>query len=99
MKLDFRSAFFCFGSMERDDYDRDICARSGSAIEVRFERDACIGDWRPKVADCHANADYWAAHHEGYAPVRGWLAYMGCGDVHGTPPIPFCAIRMEISST
>ncbi|MBB2801688.1 UNVERIFIED_ORG: hypothetical protein GGE36_004748 [Rhizobium etli] len=33
----------------RDEYERDICARSGSAVDV----------------------------------VRGWLAHIGCGDLHG----------------
>ncbi|MBB2791695.1 UNVERIFIED_ORG: hypothetical protein GGD58_000539 [Rhizobium pisi] len=70
--------------MERDEYERDICARSGTPIDVRYEPDASIGEWRPKVADCHANVDYWVAHREGYAAVRGWLAYLeGGADLHG----------------
>ncbi|NEI96394.1 hypothetical protein [Rhizobium ruizarguesonis] len=69
--------------MERGEYERDICARSGSAVDVRYEPDASIGAWTTKVAECHANVDYWVAHHEGYAAVRGWLAHIGCGDLHG----------------
>ncbi|ARQ13147.1 hypothetical protein NXC12_PD00035 (plasmid) [Rhizobium etli] len=67
----------------RDDYERDICARSKSAVDVRYEPDASIGDWTPKVAECHANVDYWVNHRAGYAAVRGWLAHIGCGDLHG----------------
>ena len=71
------------GVVGRDEYERDVCARRGSATDVRYEPDASFGDWKPKVAECHANVDYWVAHREGYAPVRGWLAYMSGGDVHG----------------
>ncbi|MFS2175346.1 hypothetical protein ACCC98_05240 [Rhizobium pisi] len=69
--------------MERDDYERDICGRSGSTVDVRYEPDASIGEWRQKVAECHANVDYWVQHSVGYAAVRGWLACTGCGDLHG----------------
>ncbi len=70
--------------MGRDEYERNICARNGSAVDVRYEPNASIGEWRPKVAECHANVDYWVNHRAGYAAVRGWLASMSCGaDLHG----------------
>jgi hypothetical protein len=70
--------------MGRDEYESDICARSGSAVDVRHDPGAFIGEWKPKVAECHANVDYWVDHHAEYTVVRGWLAYMGGGtDFHG----------------
>lgn len=66
-------------AMDRDEYLRDICARSGRSVDVRFMPDAFIGDWKPKVGDCHANVDYWVRHHPDYAPVRGWLCYASFG--------------------
>lgn len=65
--------------MDRREYEHDVCARSESAVDVRYEPDALIGHWRPKVADCHANVDYWVYHCDGYAAVRGWLAYADFG--------------------
>ncbi|MGO4569331.1 hypothetical protein AB4Z52_30870 [Rhizobium sp. 2YAF20] len=65
--------------MTRDEYERDVCARSGAAVDVPFKPDVFIGNWKPKVAECHANVDYWVAHHAGYAPVCGWLCYASFG--------------------
>ncbi|MFW2229607.1 hypothetical protein [Rhizobium sp. CRRU65] len=65
--------------MTRDEYVRDICARSGAAVDVPFWPDPFIGDWKPNVGECHANVDYWVAHQDGYTPVRGWLCYAGFG--------------------
>ncbi|MBD1548681.1 hypothetical protein [Roseibium aggregatum] len=61
--------------MERDEYERDICARSQTAILVPFRPGMGINGWEPKVADCHRNVDHWVEHHLDHTVVRGWLAF------------------------
>jgi hypothetical protein len=63
--------------MTRDEYELDICTRSVAAVDVPFKPDAFIEEWKPRVAECHDNVDYWVKHHVGYTEVRGWIYLMG----------------------
>jgi hypothetical protein len=65
--------------MTRDEYERDICARSETASFVPFKPDAGFDGWGPTVGGCHQNVDHWVKHHSGHAAVRGWLAYANYG--------------------
>lgn len=62
--------------MTRDEYVRDICEMSGTASFVPFKPNIRLGNWKPKVADCHGNADYWVKHYPGHVAIRGWIALM-----------------------
>ncbi|MBY3205040.1 hypothetical protein [Rhizobium laguerreae] len=68
--------------MTRDEYERDICARSETASFVNVKRDAGFDGWEPKVGGCHDNVDHWVKHHTGHTAVRGWIAYMSGGPDH-----------------
>lgn len=65
--------------MTREEYERDICARSDTACLVPIKRDAGFDGWKPKVGGCHDNVDHWVKHHEGHTAVRGWMACSTCG--------------------
>jgi hypothetical protein len=65
--------------MEIDEYIRDFCARASEGAFVSFKSDAGFDGWEPQVGGCHENVDYWVAHHEGDAAVRGWLAFADYG--------------------
>ena len=41
--------------MDRRGYEADICERWKEAEPIPF-KEVSIGEWRPKVADCHRNA-------------------------------------------
>lgn len=63
--------------MTRDEYEHDICARSGAAFTVTVKNDDGFDGWEPQVSDCHNNVDYWIKHHAGHTAVRGWIYYYG----------------------
>lgn len=65
--------------MTRDEYERDFCARVGTASFVPFKPDAGFDGWEPKVGGCHENVDHWVKHHVGHTEVRGWIAYISDG--------------------
>lgn len=68
--------------MTRDEYERDICARSVAASSVPFKPDIVIDGWKPKSGQCHQNVDYWVTCHPGHTAVRGWIFwYSGGGDL------------------
>ncbi|KXG87587.1 hypothetical protein [Agrobacterium bohemicum] len=66
--------------MNRNEYQRDVCARSGEALNVPFNPDVTIGDWKPQPSECHQNVDYYVQHHRGYVAVRGWLLLLVFGE-------------------
>ncbi|MBY5436503.1 hypothetical protein [Rhizobium leguminosarum] len=68
--------------MTREEYERDLCARNGTASFVSVKPDAGFDGWEPKVGGCHDNVDYWVKHHVGHTAVRGWIAYMSGGPDH-----------------
>ncbi|WP_210245807.1 hypothetical protein, partial [Ciceribacter naphthalenivorans] len=63
-------------AMTREEYERDLCARSVTASFVSVKYDAGFDGWEPEVGGCHGNVDYWVKHHVGHTAVRGWIAYM-----------------------
>lgn len=63
----------------RDEYERDICARSEIAFLVPYRPVGEFDGWKPKIAACHENVDHWVKHHSGYTAVRGWLMYANFG--------------------
>lgn len=65
--------------MVREEYERDICARSAVASLVPFRPYAGFDGWEPQVRQCHANVDHWVRHHPGHTAVRGWLAWASYG--------------------
>ncbi|GLR23691.1 hypothetical protein GCM10007920_34830 [Ciceribacter naphthalenivorans] len=66
-------------AMTREEYERDLCARSVTASFVSVKYDAGFDGWEPEVGGCHGNVDYWVKHHVGHTAVRGWIAYMVSG--------------------
>lgn len=42
-------------------------------------RQVSLGDWRPKVGDCHANVNIWVKANPGTTAVRGWVTYASFG--------------------
>lgn len=53
----------------------ELYARRETATPAPF-RDVAIGDWSPRLQDCHANVEKWVNHHPEHEAVHGWL-YMG----------------------
>lgn len=74
-------------AMTREDYERDICSRSGASSRVTVKNDGGFGGWEPQVSDCHNNVDYWVEHHAGHTAVRGWIYYYG----HEPEPVTYTA--------
>ena len=66
--------------MTRADYIASLCARLDQAVRVPFEP-VSVGDWSPKVAECHQNADRWVEAHPDFAVVRGWVTYASFGEL------------------
>jgi hypothetical protein len=66
--------------MTRDEYERDICARSGAASSVIVKHDDGFDGWKPKVGGCHDNVDHWVKYHAGHTAVRGWIVYYSGGN-------------------
>lgn len=64
--------------MTRADYEKSVCARLDQAIPVPFKA-VSTGDWSPKVAECHQNADTWVRANPGCQAVRGWVTYASFG--------------------
>ncbi len=58
----------------RRDYETTICARLPEGEAVPF-KEVFIGEWHPKVAECHDNADAWVGSHRQCVAVRGWVTY------------------------
>lgn len=52
---------------------RLMSARSAERF-VPFVEHAEPG-WAPAPCCCHSNVDWWAARHEDFIPVRGWLVF------------------------
>lgn len=45
---------------------------------MRFQ-EVSLPNWRPQVADCHANVDKWVEANPGTVAVRGWVTYADFG--------------------
>ena len=60
--------------MTADEYEADICARLANAQRVPFES-RTIGDWRPEIANCHANVERWVRANPGSKGVQGWVEF------------------------
>lgn len=57
----------------------DITAYAKSLYERRTEgiilkcADVSIGEWNPKLNQCHDNVTIWCEHEPSHQSVRGWL--------------------------
>lgn len=66
--------------MLRAEYEASICQRLPQATHVRFRKES-LGDWQPKVRECHSNVDRWVEANPGDTAVRGWVTYKDFGVV------------------
>lgn len=64
--------------MNRAEYEASICSERAEAVTVPFKKVA-LGDWMPKIADCHNNVDHWVEANPGCEAVRGWITYISFG--------------------
>lgn len=55
-------------------YARGLFEKRGEGVIVQLA-EARIGDWQPRINDCHANVSIWALSQPGYLAVRGWLFF------------------------
>lgn len=65
--------------MTRDEYETDVCSRRRDAEKIPYHA-VGIGDWRPKVAECHANADAWVRANPRTKAIGGWVEYASFGE-------------------
>jgi len=68
--------------MIRADYETDVCRRLSEAEHVTFI-EVSSEDWRPVVAGCHPNVDYWVRMNPGTVAVRGWVLFASFGQSVG----------------
>lgn len=64
--------------MNRTEYETDVCRRLNKAEPVPFRQVSTEG-WRPVVAGCHPNVEYWVQMNPGTIAVRGWVCFAGFG--------------------
>ncbi len=60
--------------MRSEAYRRAICIGLKTAVLVPYVH-VSIGDWQPRVGDCHNNVDHWVREKPGDSPVRGWVTF------------------------
>jgi len=65
--------------MDRARYEADICNRLRQSDRIPFLT-VSIGDWEPKVGECHQNVDTWVKARPDCMAVRGWVTYACFGD-------------------
>jgi hypothetical protein len=68
--------------MEKADYQAKVCQRLKDAEQVPFRIVSAEG-WRPRVACCHQNVDYWVQLSPGAIAVRGWAVFAHFGHAIG----------------
>jgi hypothetical protein len=61
-------------------YEEAICARLTEGEVVPF-KEVSIGEWRPKVAECHGNVDTWVRSNPQTVAVRGWVTLYPIGEL------------------
>lgn len=59
-------------------FETAICSRLIEAEIIPFKKVA-IGEWQPKIAECHENVDTWVQTNPGASAVRGWVVFASYG--------------------